>query len=588
MHDMEIETEGKRKHEETVNLDPDTDEQAKKVRLLDQLIATPGVNEEVIQLDREPENWCPASMVLAGDRKELQGLLDNKVFEPAKMSEAPAKPRMIGTRFTRKMKGAEVKSRLVIQDVRGHSGHTESEFFAPTPSRPTLRLQLIVGSMWQNQDTIPHKGAILDVTQAFPHAALEAEDVVMIWLPKEAHNMQFEVVTDKKRKKIVTLNANVPQRLLRALYGYRRSPKLWQQWFASVVIKLGMKQSLIDPTLFYDLRKRLILVVYVDDMLLLGRSLEVDLFIGQLQKQVNLKVMAMLERPNDRGVMLGRQITKTALGYTVKVGGKLVREMLKEFGITDKDKPAATPETKLTRRQEDEAILLPREHVSTYRRFVGQLLHQSHDRPEIQFSCKERARRMQQPRDVDHTALKRTMRFLLAHPDLEARYEVQQPLDVLKTYVDADWCGEVNTRRSTSGDLMTLQGCYVLSWCRTQSTITLSTAESEYLALVTGAQEAACVKNICRELQIDIEIELLSDASGALASAERAGVGHMRHMEMRVLFLKQLVKDKVLRLRKVRSFDNPADFLTKAVSAECQQRCMRLAGCWIADDNDVK
>ena len=98
-----------------------------------------------------------------------------------------------------------------------------------------------------------------------------------------------------------------------------------------------------------------------------------------------------------------------------------------------------------------------------------------------------------------------------------------------------------------------------------------------------GAQEALFTKGLFGELGFDVAVEIASDAKAALASAERAGLGHMKHMELRLMFLKDLVKNKVLRLVRLRSAENPADVLTKPVSGEAMQRALRAVGAWPED-----
>ena len=68
----------------------------------------------------------------------------------------------------------------------------------------------------------------------------------------------------------VVLNADTPYPLSVALYGYRRSPRLWQQFFTRVILSAGFQQSRVDPTLFFDLTAHVMLVIYVDDMFLTG------------------------------------------------------------------------------------------------------------------------------------------------------------------------------------------------------------------------------------------------------------------------------------------------------------------------------
>ena len=53
---------------------------------------------------------------------------------------------------------------------------------------------------------------------------------------------------------------------------------------------------------------------------------------------------------------------------------------------------------------------------------------------------------------------------------------------ILEGYVDADWAGDLDGRKSTSGYLFTFAGG-VVSWqTRLQKCVALSTTEAEYIA----------------------------------------------------------------------------------------------------------
>ena len=54
----------------------------------------------------------------------------------------------------------------------------------------------------------------------------------------------------------------------------------------------------------------------------------------------------------------------------------------------------------------------------------------------------------------------------------------------------------------------------------------------------------------------------------------------MKHMQLRFMFVKELVKSGAIQLQKVCSKENPADMLTKPLDPEAMRRCMQIAGCW--------
>ena len=66
--------------------------------------------------------------------------------------------------------------------------------------------------------------------------------------------------------------------------------------------------------------------------------------------------------------------------------------------------------------------------------------------------------------------------------------------DVLEGYVDADFAGNVDTRKSLSGFVFTLFGTTVTWKANRQLVVALSTTQAEYIALVEGVKEAIWLK----------------------------------------------------------------------------------------------
>ena len=99
--------------------------------------------------------------------------------------------------------------------------------------------------------------------------------------------------------------------------------------------------------------------------------------------------------------------------------------------------------------------------------------------------------------------------------------------------------------------------------------------------MIKGVHEALALRTALLELEVETYITIYTDSAAAKASAEKPGLMHMKHMQLRELFLKQIVQQGLVTLAKVRSEENPADLLTKAVNKKIVEHFWReLPSCW--------
>ena len=70
---------------------------------------------------------------------------------------------------------------------------------------------------------------------------------------------------------------------------------------------------------------------------------------------------------------------------------------------------------------------------------------------------------------------------------------------ILEGYVDADWAGDLNGRKSTSGYLFTFAGGAVSWQSRLQKCVALSTTEAEYIASNEVGKEMLWLKRFPQE-----------------------------------------------------------------------------------------
>ncbi|KAK2969975.1 hypothetical protein RJ640_008315 [Escallonia rubra] len=142
---------------------------------------------------------------------------------------------------------------------------------------------------------------------------------------------------------------------------------------------------------------------------------------------------------------------------------------------------------------------------------------------------------------------------------------------ILSGFVDADWAGDVNDRRSTTGYCFDT-GSAAISWCsKKQHNVTLSSTEAEYAAATMATQECVWLKRLINDIyaKVDYVIPIHCDNESAIKLAENP-VFHARtkHIEVQHHFVREKVLEQEIALEKVRTGDQVADIFTKALTKE--------------------
>ena len=107
-------------------------------------------------------------------------------------------------------------------------------------------------------------------------------------------------------------------------------------------------------------------------------------------------------------------------------------------------------------------------------------MYLTNTRPNICFAVNTLSQYLVQPRRVHLIAAKHVMRYLKGTIEFGLYYDGNHDYR-LYGYTDADWAGSVSDRRSTSCGCYSL-GSSMISWfSRKQSSVSLSTAEAEYI-----------------------------------------------------------------------------------------------------------
>ena len=122
---------------------------------------------------------------------------------------------------------------------------------------------------------------------------------------------------------------------------------------------------------------------------------------------------------------------------------------------------------------------------------------------------------------------------------------------------------------------------------KTQSVISLSSAEAELIALASTVSEAQFIRALLEEIGEKVKIRIVSDSTSALAIVKRRGVDRVRHLDIRLLFLQDMFRAGVLEILDTPGTENIADLFTKplpiarfteltfqlGISAETEELC---------------
>ena len=77
---------------------------------------------------------------------------------------------------------------------------------------------------------------------------------------------------------------------------------------------------------------------------------------------------------------------------------------------------------------------------------------------------------------------------------------------------------------------------------------------------------------------VGVSVTIHTEASAAIGIVRRAGLGKLRHLNVRYLWVQDQVKREQLGLEKVAGTDNPADLATKHFNAEVMKKHLERLG----------
>jgi len=468
-----------------------------------------------------------------------------------------------------------------------------TDLFAATPPLEALRMMVSLVACRQGSRNPKDRFILMtnDVKRAYFYAP--ATRPIYITIPEEDWEEGDEGMVGK-------LNLS--------LYGTRDAAMNWAKTYTDYMKSLGFVVGRSNPCNFHHPQREISCTVHGDDFTSAGREEDLKWLDRQLQKKFEIKTEFL--GPNEEHMkevrVLNRVLRWEPDGIQYEPDQRHAEQVLETLEMVD-CKGVTTPGSRddvarasraneveyeqqtattsaeqvgphltattsgtdlhsLGNSSSDQSALPPSE-ATKYRGVSARLNYLCQDRVDISYACKEAARKMSSPKTGDWHLLRRIARYLRAVPRLCQTFTWQDMPKRVDGYVDSDWAGCKTTCRSTSGGALMLGQHCIKGYSTTQATVALSSGEAELYAMTKGASQALGIISLAADFGIVLSGMIHCDAAAALGIVNRQGLGKLRHVNVRYLWLQEKVKDKELEVVKVPGADNPADLFTKHLDA---------------------
>ena len=493
---------------------------------------------------------------------ELENFLKRKAWEFLPRSKLPQDRKTLRCRwiFKEKLDGTK-KSRTVIRGYEQEPGVDYVESFSPLATNTTIKVVLAI-SLEQGEIHIDWISIMVDVEAAFLNALVDTD--IYIELP--------EGLLEYLASKGISLVDHIIK-LRRAQYGLVQSPRLWMATFAKILIKLGLTQCKTDPCLFilFDADGKLLalVVVYCDDTIITGIRKYVDQIKKGISDAVTISDLGKLVRHLGVDYEFGQDKSgKYVRSSMTDYLDAIVRDFEADVNATVKEHktPGAAVTPPLRSTPEDKIVL-----QDLYRSYVGRIMFAcGKSEPGISNACRELTCHLNAPNEEHWNALRHLIGYI-KNGDYQG-LKMRPPKDRrVVAFVDSDYASDRGDRKSISGYLVTIGGCLVSWQSKKQTGVTLSSTESEFVAMSMAATEVKFIVSLLTEIGNHVPLLpsiLKEDNTGAIFMAKNTAIGQRtKHVDIRYRFVNDMILSKELWVEHIRSGDNPSDMMTKNLPA---------------------
>ena len=446
-----------------------------------------------------------------------------------------------------------VRSRCVAQEINTHQ---RDDVYSGTPPLKCHRMVISSAATRRPGQTGKKLVARYDISVAFFHAT--STDGIAVIPPEDLYDGIHLWM------------------LLKAMNGTREASKRWSQHVEDVVTTKGGFMPVKNVCgLYYQPEWQVTLSCHGDDFLAEGMAVDLEKLDALMVENFETKVLPKIG-PADAGGETNsgshlHRIIKwcdgSQEGFTWEADPKYAKSLVKAMNL-EGCKGVDTPSSKECGKEDRQALeLLKPEEAKEFRSLAGTALYLSLDRPSIQFAMSEISSGMSAPTRLHWLKLKRLVRYLAKYPTEIWVFEIQDQPSEYCVYTDSDWASDRQTRKSMSSYAEKFGEHLVETSCARQTVVALSSGEAEFYAMTRGAAAGLMSQQILQSIGFSkLDLSLLTDSTAAKGIANRSGSGKLKHLDIKDLWLQDVVRANRLRIKKEPSASNWSDLGTKSLT----------------------
>jgi hypothetical protein len=365
--------------------------------------------------------------------------------------------------------------------------------------------------------------------------------------------------------------------LLKALYGLRRSPRLWQKHIKKTLVELGLQQATEDGCLYSN--DYLLVLFFVDDFVTIchpNHRGELVKFKEALLQRYEMRDFGELNWFLGIRIVRDRQQRKLWLCQDSYVDKITHRYHLEDM------RPPRTPMSPATVLERFDGQATAKE-IHLYQQ-KGSLLYAAIvTRPDVAGAASKLSEHLLNPSPKHFEAVDKAISYLYGTRTLAIEYSVDNTSSKVFTCASDAAFGDNPDRKSSQGYLFKLFGGPVDWKAGKQKTVTTSTTEAELLAVSNTAKETFWWQRMFRDIgfELDHNVSILCDNSqtvGILMKDEPELHTKLRHVDIHHHWLRQETQAKRIVIEWIPTAHMPADGFTKSLSVQRHREFVRMLG----------